>query len=111
MFGPLARRVATFDMFLGCFESLHVLTLRQKKNLSVVGMGWGLAFVLILIQAWERWPFVYLACAAAVVPSSLRRPFFSLFMVLLVVLFWFRDTVQRILELVSSLQGGRQKKN
>jgi Na+-transporting methylmalonyl-CoA/oxaloacetate decarboxylase gamma subunit len=28
--------------------------LLQKKNLSWLGMGWGLAFLLILIQAWER---------------------------------------------------------
>ncbi len=32
----------------------QTLTLYQKKNLSWLGMGWGLAFLLILIQAWER---------------------------------------------------------
>jgi hypothetical protein len=46
---PLAYTEANFESHL-----TRILTSQQKKNLSVVGMGWGLAFVLILIHAWER---------------------------------------------------------
>jgi hypothetical protein len=51
-----------FLVVLPRIKSLQIMTQPQKKNLSVVGMGWGLAFVLILIQAWERCLIVFAVC-------------------------------------------------